>query len=290
MKKIFSLLFVLIFLLTLSDSCTKGVVTGDPKYLISGAYPTLLTQGNANLDYIHIDTSTVSITVGEKGSPVASVNLWVVRGSNLNPSSWKLIKNVPFKDSAVLSVTGAEIGQALSIPADSIKTGLTIYPEVVTTDGRKFSISNTPTNFQSFPSYNMALIWPINLINFVCPYDQAFFDGNFAIISDQWNDFAAGDLIPVKPGPAANQITISLYPSPNVGSNRMPIILNVDPATDSVSIPLQPIGDYPGDPNYSMQGIGTVSVCSGIISLTVFFQSPLQGSIPDAYNVQMIKQ
>jgi len=290
MKKIFSLIFVLIFLLSLSDSCTKGVVSGDSKYLILGAYPTLLSQGNANLNYLTIDTSTVSITVGEKGAPVASVNLWVVPGANLNPSSWSLIKSVPFKDSTVLSVTGAEIAHALNIPPDSLKVSLTIYPEVVTTDGRKFSISNTPTNFQSFPAYNMALIWPVTLINYVCPYDQSFFDGNFAVISDQWNDFAAGDLIPVTPGPNPNQLTLKLYPSPNVGSNRKPIVINVNPATDSVNIPLQPIGDYPSDPDFSMQGVGTVSNCSGIISLTVTFQSPQDGQIPGTFNIQIVKQ
>ncbi len=291
MKKIFLITFGFITILAIMISCTKGFVSGDRQYLIEGAYLTLNQQGNADLDYIHIDTSTVSITVGGKGSPIASVNLWVVQGSNLNPSSWKFVKNVPFNDSAVLTVNGAELGKALGIPPDSINTGLTIYPEAVTVDSQKFSITNTPTNFESFPAYNMAFIWPVTLINYVCPYDQNFFNGNFAIVSDEWNDYSPGDLIPVTPGPAANQITMKLYPSlAEGGTNRKTFVANVDPATDSLSIPLQPIGDYPGDPNFTIQGVGVLSVCSGSISLTVSFASPADGQIPGTYTVIMTKQ
>jgi hypothetical protein len=294
MKKLIKIFLVLAVIFSSINSCKKGDIPGDHNTLVLGAYLTLDAQGNGNLDYKNIDTSSVSITVGSVGSEVQSVNIYVVKGQNLDPSTWKLVKNVPFvSKGTVLTVTGAEIAQALGIHADSINTDLSLYPEAVTKDGRKFSIANTPTTYESFPAYNMAFIWPVTLINYVCPYDQSFFNGNFAVVTDGWNDYQPGDLIPVTPGPAANQITLKLYPSynpPANGSNRKTIVANVDPLTDSLTVPLQVFGDYPGDPNFACQGVGVLSACSGIISLTLVFSSPADGIIPGTSTVVLSKQ
>jgi hypothetical protein len=109
MKKIIIILLVFAFAVPEINSCKKGNISGDHNTLVEGAYLTLLAQGNANIDYKNIDTSTVSITVGGKGLPIQSINLYVVLGQNLNPSSWKLIKAVPFSEGVVLTVTGSEI-------------------------------------------------------------------------------------------------------------------------------------------------------------------------------------
>ncbi|MBS1934516.1 MAG: hypothetical protein JST96_10995, partial [Bacteroidetes bacterium] len=264
--------------------------SGDHSTLVLGAYLTLSVQGNANLDYKHIDTSSVSITVGSVGVDVQSVNVYVVKGQNLDPSTWKLVKNVPFtSQGTVLTVTGGEMAQALGIDPDSINTDLSLYPEAVTKDGRKFSIANTPTTFESFPAYNMAFIWPVTLINYVCPYDQSFFNGSFAVISDQWQDYTSGDLVTVTPGPGVNQITLALYPKPGVGSNRKNIVANVDPTTDSLSVPSQIFGDYGGDVNFSCTGVGVLSACSGVISLTLDISSPADGDF-GLFTIVLTKQ
>jgi hypothetical protein len=287
MKKRFIILFLVVAVAVAIHSCKKGDISGDPKGLVLGSYPTIQRLGNSSLNTLNLDSSTATIVVGENGAPIASINVWVVLGQNLNPSSWTLIRNVPFKDSAVISVTGADIAKALGVPSDSITSNPTIYLEDVTKDGRKFSIANTPTNYESFPAYNMAFIWPLTLM---CPYDPAFFTGTFAIVSDQWNDFSPGDPISVTAGPGTNQLTLLLYPSPNFGSNRKAIVADVDPVTDSVKIPLQPIGDYTGDPGYTLQGVGFLATCTGTITLTVSFASPADGQIPGTFVVQMTKQ
>jgi hypothetical protein len=266
MKKIFIILIGAALIAGVS-SCKKDNINGDYKDLVGGSYLTLLESGNDELDWQNFAASEVSIKVGEYGSPVASVNVYAVLGSDLNPSSWHLVKNVPFSEGVELKVTGAELLTALGIDAQDVNTDVSLYPEAVTADGRKFSIANTPTSYQSFPAYNMAFIWTATLINYVCPFDQAYFNGNFAVQSDGWNDFAAGDLIAVQPGPGATQITLTLYPKPGVGSNRKNIIVDIDPATDSATVAKQVYGDYPGSPNLSVQGTGYVSACSGIISL-----------------------
>jgi len=250
------------------SSCKKDNIKGDSKTLVEGSYLTLLDTGNDELDYSNFDASEVSIKVGEYGSPVASVNIYAVLGSNLDPTSWKLVKNVPFTEGVELKVTGAEITAALGITAADVNTDISLYPEAVTKDGRKFSIANTPTNFQSFPAYNMAFVWTATLINYVCPFDVNYFNGNFAVQQDDWADYHAGDVVTVQPGPGANQITITLYPKPGVGTNRVPLVVDVDPATDLATVAKQQYGDYSGD-YISAEGTGFVSACSGIISLTL---------------------
>lgn len=268
MKKILIIFTGAILIFSGFSSCKKDNINGDSKQLILGSYLTLLESGNDELDWQNFETSAVSIKVGEYGSPIASVNIYAVLGSDLNPSSWKLVKNVPFSEGVELKVTGAELLTALGITHDDVNTDISLYPEAVTTDGRKFSIANTPTNFESFPAYNMAFVWTAALTNYVCPFDRDYFSGNFAVQSDGWNDFSAGDLIPVAPGPGANQITVTLYPAPGVGTNRTPIVLDVDPDTDLVTVAQQQYGDYGGD-FFTVEGTGFVSACSGIISLTL---------------------
>ncbi len=269
-------------------SCKKGEIYGDYKTLTVGAYLTLLGTGNSTLDYKGIDTSTVSITVGGYGSPIETVNLYCVLGANLDASTWKFIKALPFSEGMELKVTGAELVSALGISAEDVNTDISIYPEAVTTDGRKFSIANTPTSYSSFPAYHMAFIWKATLINYVCPYDQAYFDGTFNVVTDEWADFSTGDGILVSPGPGANQISITLYPSPAFGSNRTPIIADVDPETDSITVAKQTYGDY-GGTKIAAEGTGFLSACSGIISLTLTHTDADSGDDYGTYQVVLQK-
>ena len=272
MKKITLLFIGLALLFFAVNSCKKSDINGFPsgKGLIEGSYLTLTSAGNDTLDWNNFTAGTVSLTVGSYGEPVASVNVYVVLGANTDHTTWKLIKNLPFTAPLAISVTGSEVATALGVDPKSINQNLTIYTEAVTADGRKFSAADgsTPSNFVSLAGYNMAFIFPIVVINAPCPYDQSYFNGKFDIVSDGWNDYAKGDPIQVTPGPGTNQITLLLYPAPGVGTNRKAIVANVDPLTDSLTVPKQQYGDYGGD-FISAQGVGILSNCSGIISLTL---------------------
>lgn len=289
MKKIIFIALSGSMLLFCANSCRKSNINGDSKSLIEGAYLTLESHGNDSLDYKNLNASTITFTVGSKGVPVASVNVFVVLGQNLDTTAWKLVKTLPYSDGLVISVTGSDLATALGVDGTAINTDLTIYTEAVTKDGRTFSIGNTPSTYNSFPAYNMAFQFTVHLFNYVCPYDQSYFTGTFAIVTDGWSDFKAGAGIAVVGGPGANQITLTLYPAPGVGSNRKNIIANVDPATDSLTVAKQLIGDYPGDPNFSVQGTGFLSACSGLISLTLDFTSPADGD-DGTFTVVMKKQ
>ena len=114
----------------------------------------------------------------------------------------------------------------------------------------------------------MAFTWQATVF---CAFNRSAFTGNFKVVKDGWQDFSVGDLVAVSPGPSATQITIIAYPAPQAGgANRKPIILDIDPATNKVTVKKQIYGDYPpGDIDVAAQGTGTVNSCSGTISLSL---------------------
>src|SRR5580698_1592298 len=163
------------------NSCKKSFVNGDAKILVEGSYITLDSIINESLDFSN-QAATVSIKVGSKGSPVASVNIFVATGSySLDTTGWILIKNVPYSAGVVLSVSTAELSAALA-PASILPGNVYVLQnQVVTKDGRTFSVANTPSTYNSFPAYNMALTWGATA---VCAFSQAAAVGNYSVVSD----------------------------------------------------------------------------------------------------------
>jgi hypothetical protein len=247
-------------------SCKKSSINGDSKDLISGSYLTLTKSINGNLDFSN-SSATVSIQVGSKGSPVASVNIYAATGAALDSATWKLIKTVAFTEGMTLAVSTAELSKALSPASIAPGTQYVLQNEVVTKDGRKFSALNTPTNYTSFPAYNFALSWTATA---VCAFTQASSIGTYKVVQDDWADYSAGDLITISAGPDAASIQFLAYPSLAYGgTNRQPWIVKVDAASGAATMATQIIGDYPGVANCKGAATGFVFSCTGVISLKV---------------------
>lgn len=256
-------------------ACSKKKISGDASNLQLGAYITLDSTINGILD-VGNPTSTVSIKVGKAvGSPIASVNIYVATGANPEDTSgWKFIKSVSYSTGLVLSVSTDELATALGLnPSPGNKYNL--QNQVVTTDGRKYSVANTPDNYNSFPAYNMALTWYATA---VCSFTGGM-AGDYYLTKDSWNDYGASPsnpvLIPgsVKDGPGANQISIYVYPGkPAGGVETGPMIVDVDPATGAATIEQSDIGNY-GSPSSEtiVTGSGFVFGCVGVIDLFINF-------------------
>ncbi len=262
MKK--STLLITALFLLISFSCKKQELLSNFDNLGVGSYLTLTKKNNLTIDFANQATSKVSIEVGSKGSAVDKVNIYVVDGASLDKTKWKLVKTVPFAEGVTLEVSAVEIKTALGV---NIKPGstYTLYNEIVTKDGRKFSSANIDPDFEAQAGYNMAMSW---VATTTCPYDGTVFTGTFFITKDTWQDFNIGDPVQVQTGPGANQITIFVYPSPAFGTNRRGVVLNVNAATGNVTIPTQIVGDYPPDTDITMEGVGTVNSCQKLITLT----------------------
>src|ERR1700722_4402970 len=123
MKKIIIVTLSVVSAFILINSCKKGYINGDANVLVLGSYITLDSVINENLNFSD-PSAVVAIKVGSKGSPVASVNVFVATGSNsLDTTGWVLIKNVPYTNGVVLSVTTAELSTALAANGLSIAPG-----------------------------------------------------------------------------------------------------------------------------------------------------------------------
>ena len=266
-KNIFSILAIGVLLSAGLYSCKKDTINGDKKDLIQGSYLTLKKNINGNLDFSN-QTATVSMAAGSYGSPVKTINIYAATGGATDTAKWKLIKSVPYADSVILSVSTAELSKALAPATIQPGNQYVLQNEVVTTDGRKFSAFNTPTNYTSFPAYNFGFSWKATA---VCAFSQAASIGNYTVVSDdQWVDFSPGDPITVTAGADANTINFLAYPSPAAGgTNRQLWIVKVDPATGAATMANQYIGDYPGAPNAKSAATGFVFSCTGVITLSV---------------------
>ncbi len=257
------------------NSCKKSFINGDSKILVEGSYITLDSIISESLDFSN-QAATVSIQIGSKGSPVASVNIFVATGSNsLDTTAWVLIKNVPYSNGVILSVSTAELAAAIAPAAITPGNSYVLQNQVITKDGREFSVANTPSTYNSFPAYNMALTWGATA---VCAFSQSTSVGNYSVVSDAfWGDFSPGATVVVSAGANPNQLSLLAYPNPAAGGiNRQPIIINVDPVTDIATVAEQVFGSYTGSPygNYSLQTVGSsnfVFSCTGVIQLTFDF-------------------
>ncbi len=267
MKNIHIAIFAFIILGFLS--CKKDKIIGDVNQFTVGSYLTLQEATKLDIDFANRATESASIKVGSYGSPVQSVNIYM--GEPSDTASWVFIKNVPFSEGVSLQITSAEIAAALGIPVDSLQPGssFTFLNEVVTTDGRKFSLKNTSTNYEPFAGYNMALRWTANI---VCPF-SAPMAGSYEVLEDGWQDWSSGDIVEVFDGPGTNQINLSkVWPNPAVGDVVDPLVVDIaDPATGAATIAEGiTFGDYGAYKATTLDGsAGFVFSCTNTITLSI---------------------
>jgi hypothetical protein len=275
MRKYSSALLAL--LLLIGYSCKKKDLITSFDSLTQGAYLTLTKVNNTNIDYSALSTSTVSIQVGGKGSPIDKVNIYVTEEPTVDKTQWKLVKSIPFSEGMNLDVKATEIATALGIQPSQLEPGnqYTLYNEAVTKDGRMFSSANTDADFEGQAGYNMALHWTATVI---CPYTASVFSsGTFVIVTDEWDGYPAGSVVSVTTGPGANQLTLLVYPRPGVGTNQKPFIVDINPANGTASVDNTVYGDYPGFPDLSLETTGSanyVFACLGVIKLLLNHTSP----------------
>jgi hypothetical protein len=105
-----------------------------------------------------------------------------------------------------------------------------------------------------------------------CPYDPDMYKGDFVVVKDNWADTKAGDVITFSKIDATHFSFI--YPT---AVNPIPIIVTVDPATNTPSIALQTIGTAwtydpappPPTAKTTPSANNTVNPCDKTISLNM---------------------
>ncbi|MGI8601170.1 MAG: hypothetical protein ACR2KB_18090 [Chitinophagaceae bacterium] len=276
MQKLFYTLLALAFVSM--AGCKKKEIISDFETLGVGSYVTLVRTNSNTLNFSSIASSSVSITVREKGTPVDKIKIYVSQGGRtLDKSKWKFIKEVSYTgDSVTLTVTSQEIATALGLSSVNNLTpgsSYTLYNEVITKDGQIFNIINTPQS--GISNYNMALTWGAAV---VCPFTGNA-AGDYRVVTDTWQDWSPGDIVQVTDGPGANQINLSkVWPNPAFGTTVNPFVVTVNPATGAATIASGvKIGDYSAFGFTLDTGPGSsgfVFSCTGRIQLRVRLSAP----------------
>ncbi len=288
MKKIIK--YFCLFGLIILSSCKKSEVQNplaDVANLSIGSYITLASTVNLNFSY-NSPTSTVSIKVDQYAGSgdVDKIVLYVVEGSNSDPTAWKKIKTIPFTGAGtVLAATSQEVATALGVTVASLAPGnfYTFYNQILTKDGRKFDLSNTIGALENNSNYNACFRWQAYITcAFVAPVA-----GSYRVVQDDWADWSPGNIVTVTDGPGANQINLSaVWPNPAYGDIVSPLIVNIDPATGTAKVPLVTFANnYPGTATARGAGAGDVAgyvfSCTGYITLTmlVTYNGSSQGNL-----------
>ncbi len=279
MKKIVNLLGIAAVLL-FAVSCKKTDMTnplGSIDNFGKGAYITLNSNINLNLNYAQVATSKVGVKIDQynNGNDVDKIKLYVVAGSNIDATKWKLVKTVTYTGNGTeLSATGTEIGTALGVPPSSLSPGTfyTFYNQIITKSGETYDINNTNSALESGSFYNACFRWTASV---VCPF-VAPMAGTYKVVQDDWQDWSPGDLVQVTDGPGANQLNLGkVWPNAAYGNvTATPLVVTVDPATGTATIPASPAGvfwatGYPGSASTGAGSTGLVFSCTGRISLSI---------------------
>jgi hypothetical protein len=285
MKKLLIILFAVCAAFAALNSCKKTGGNINPltdiKNLAVGSYLVQDSIISANLNTLS-STSKIGIVVHQYplGETVDHILLFVTPGNNTDTLQWKLVKSVPYTagSKTALSVTTAELATALGVPAATITPGstFTFFPRAVTKSGKTYDINNAGDNggggLITGPAYAAAFSFTAYV---VCPFTGGM-AGSYKVVRDDWADWSAGDIVQVTDGPGANQINLSqIYPAG--GTVISPLLVNVDPATGTATIPKTVYGRYGGPTSvqYSGQGAGAgdnagyVFSCTGFITLNI---------------------
>jgi hypothetical protein len=139
----------------------------------------------------------VGITVSQypNGEAVDHILIFATPGTNYDTTQWHLVKQVPYTGNGTeLSLTGAELGQALGVDPTTFAPGsfYTFYTRVVTKSGKSYDVNSTGDNggggLVTGTYYYSAFSFTAYI---VCPF-VAPVAGTYEVIRDDWADWEPG--------------------------------------------------------------------------------------------------
>ena len=191
---------------------------------------------------------------------------------NHDPSNRKtLLANIT-QLPAKYSVTGRDLidlfGEPI-LPGDIFE----LSTDVTTQSGFKFEAFPSQAGTSFAPGiYNMPGSSPILTFAAPCPFDIDLYKGDFVIERDDWGDYEPGD-----------DIAITIIDDTHISfkykaDDAAPIIMEIDPQTNAVSIQKQLYGSY-NDDDYFAESIpgdeSTVDPCTSTISVNIRHSSSI---------------
>lgn len=271
MKKAVNYLLIMGLLVTFLHSCRKEDNPILPDLI---KVPTPLILKDASTDQV-IDavepsnfsgTFTVDLFFDDDQAP-DKMDIVVIK--NGNKGNVKTIESVTTYPSSI-TITGSQLETLFNEPivlGDFFDIGANIVLN--------------GTTYQAFPAVGVAHASGVaaqpgssTFIRYgaVCAYDPDQYQGNFVVVDDEWGDYGAGDVVVV------TKIDETKFSFTYPADNAKPIIVQVNPADNSVSVVKQVYGDGYGGASWpygpiSVQSVASVdnfvAPCDGVVSVVL---------------------
>ena len=269
MKKAISYLFIFSLLAVFFNSCRKEDNPILPE-LIKVPTPLILKDASTDQVIDAVDPAAFSGTFTvdlffDNDAPPEKMDIVVIK--NGDKSVVKQVETVTTYPTSI-TITGTqletlfnetiELGDYFDIGANIVLNGRTYHAFPAVAVAHASGVAAQP-GASTFIRYGA-----------VCAYDPEQYQGNFVVVDDEWGDYGAGDVVElIKIDDTKFSFT---YPA----DNAKPIIVEVNPADNSVSVTKQVYGDGYGGASWPYGPISVQSVpsvdnfvapCDGVVSV-----------------------
>ena len=215
---------------------------------------------------------TVDLLFASEGPP-KQVDVVVMK--NDNTGNVKLLQsNVSFP--TVIDITGQDLidlfgpitgGDKFDIGTDiTLASGEKLLAFPATGDPYASGMATLIGNLKPGAVTSLQFLMP-------CAFDADDFNGNFVVVTDEWEDYAPGTVITLT---KENATQVSFVYNVD-GGTAQPILLTIDPSNNSVSVAKQYYGSYGGTPVH-VQSVPSqanmVNPCDGSIGVRLKHTDP----------------
>ena len=260
MKKILNISLYFLSIAVLFTACRKDDINGKlPDANETAAFPLPLVVKVAGTELV-INAVSPNAFSGKfrvglyypNDVPPKKFDVVVIK--NDNKADVKVFKADVTTFPTELTVTGAQLAALFGAPivlGDKFDIGV----DVTTISGAKFEAF--PVTGASYAAGIAAQPGASTFVRYeaVCQYKPDVYQGEFEVISDEWGDYGAGDLITL------TMVDATHFSFKYGAAGALPIVVTVNPITNAVTVPKQVYGTgYP--PGWIYGNISAESVVS----------------------------
>ena len=198
--------------------------------------------GSQAIDVLNLDAFSASFKVGvykETDAAPSKMDV-VIRKNGLN-SSAKVFQAGVTTFPSTFTITSAQLATLFGT-AVKLNDSYDISVDVYTASGKKFEaypiIPGSPSAFgfgsgvSSQPGASLSVQYKA-----ICAYSPVIYEGNFEVVTDEWNDYVPGDVIEIT---KVDDTHISFLHI--AATNPVPLIITINPLDNGASVAKQTVG------------------------------------------------
>lgn len=180
----------------------------------------------------------------------------VIRKNNVN-TNIKLVQAGVTTYPTTITITAAQVVSLFGGTAIALGDNYDIGVDIYTTSGNKYeAFPVTGAAYGSTGVANQPGFSPTVRYSAVCAYNASIYQGNFRVVTDEWADYAVGDIV------VLTQISATQFSFNYLAAGPIPIVVTVNPLTNATSVAKQVYGTDGYPPGWPYGPISCESVAS----------------------------